>query len=68
MEKPEINPCLLQVPSRLLIQVPRFGREFKTYQKIVPDLKLRITELTDPFKAIALASGGNFVIKMEVMH
>ena len=39
----------MQVPSRLLVQVPRFGREFKTCQKIVPDLNLNITELTDSY-------------------
>ncbi len=39
-----------QVPSKLLLQVPRFGREFQTYKRIVPELKLDIGELTDTYK------------------
>ncbi|XP_064393282.1 ubiquitin carboxyl-terminal hydrolase CYLD-like isoform X2 [Halichondria panicea] len=39
-----------KVPSKLLLQVPRFGREFQTYKKIVPELKLNIKELTDTYK------------------
>ena len=34
----------LQIPSKLLVQVPRFGRESN---RIVPDQKLGILELTD---------------------
>ncbi len=26
----------LQVPSKLLIQVPRFGNKFQTFSKIIP--------------------------------
>ena len=37
---------LFQVPSRLLIQVPRFGKQYKTYQKIIPAEKLKVAELT----------------------
>ena len=36
---------ILQVPSKLLIQVPRFGREFKTYQKTIPGLSLKLRGL-----------------------
>ncbi|XP_064393273.1 ubiquitin carboxyl-terminal hydrolase CYLD-like isoform X2 [Halichondria panicea] len=39
-----------KVPSKLLLQVPRFGREFQIYKKIVPELKLDIRELTDAYK------------------
>ncbi|XP_064393270.1 uncharacterized protein LOC135340804 isoform X2 [Halichondria panicea] len=39
-----------KVPSKLLLQVPRFGREFQTYKRIVPELKLDIRELTDTYK------------------
>ncbi len=39
-----------QVPSKLLLQVPRFGREFQSYKRIVPELKLDIRELTDTYK------------------
>ena len=37
----------IQSPSRLLIQVPRFGKQFKTYQKIVPNLSLDVMDLVD---------------------
>ena len=36
---------ILQIPSKLLIQVPRFGREFKTYQKTIPGLTLKLRGL-----------------------
>ncbi len=45
-----LNILFFQVPSKFLIQVPRFGREFQTYKKIVPELKLNIRELTDTYK------------------
>ena len=42
-----------QAPSQLLIQVPRFGKKFKTYSKIVPELKMDIGELlTSPCKSM----------------
>ena len=45
----------IQSPSRLLIQVPRFGKQFKTYQKIVPDLNLDVMDLVDsPCKHIGV--------------
>ena len=34
-----------QAPSQLLIQVPRFGKKFKTYDKIVPELRMDVGEL-----------------------
>ena len=37
------------MPSKLLIQVPRFGRQFKTYEKIIPDLKLSVADLTEEY-------------------
>ena len=42
-----IQHAHIQLPSKLLIQVPRFGRRFKTYQKIIADLNLDIVHLTD---------------------
>jgi ubiquitin thioesterase CYLD len=33
------------VPQKLLIQVPRYGKQFKTFQRIVPDKCLHIKEL-----------------------
>lgn len=41
--------CQMQMPSKLLVQVPRFGRQFKTYEKIIPDLKLNVTDLTEEY-------------------
>lgn len=40
------NP-FFQIPAQFLLQVPRFGGKFKTYNKIIPDLRLEISELTD---------------------
>ena len=34
-----------QAPSKLLIQVPRFGKQYKTYQKIIPAAKLNVADL-----------------------
>ena len=34
-----------QVPQKLLIQVPRYGKQFKTFQGIIPDKCLNIKEL-----------------------
>ena len=47
------------MPSKLLIQVPRFGRQFKTYEKIIPDLKLSITDLTEEYIQSNLASAND---------
>lgn len=38
---------LREVPSCLMIQMPRFGRDFKMYPKIVPSLNLDITNVLD---------------------
>ena len=42
-----LSLAYIQPPARLLIQVPRFGKQFKTYQKIVPDLSLDVMDLVD---------------------
>jgi ubiquitin thioesterase CYLD len=34
-----------QIPGKLLIQVPRYGKQFKTFQRIVPDKMLDINSL-----------------------
>ena len=36
---------LFQAPSKLLIQVPRFGKQYKTYEKIIPAAKLNVADL-----------------------
>ena len=38
----------VQVPSQLLIQVPRFGKKFKTYEKVIPELVINVGEITVP--------------------
>lgn len=38
---------LREVPSCLMIQMPRFGRDFKMYSKIIPSLYLDITNVLD---------------------
>ena len=37
---------ITQVPSKLLVQVPRYGKQFQTYKRIIPGIKL------DPFPLI----------------
>ena len=46
----EVTPSLLQVPSKLLLQIPRFGKEFKMYNRIIPSLTLDVIPLLDPSK------------------
>ena len=36
---------ILQMPPKLLIQVPRFGKQFKTYKRIIPDKILNLSKL-----------------------
>lgn len=36
---------LAQVPSCLILQMPRFGKKFKMFEKIIPSLELDITDL-----------------------
>ncbi|KPM04948.1 ubiquitin carboxyl-terminal hydrolase CYLD-like protein [Sarcoptes scabiei] len=38
---------LLEVPACLMIQMPRFGRDFKMYSKIQPSLFLDVTNVLD---------------------
>ena len=33
------------MPQKLLIQVPRYGKQFKTFQRIIPDKHLDIKDL-----------------------
>ena len=54
-----ISPCFLppssfppsfllpQAPSKLLVQVPRFGKHFKTYKRIIPGIKLDPSSLME---------------------
>lgn len=38
---------LLQAPSCLLLLMPRFGKDFKMFDAILPTLSLDITDLLD---------------------
>lgn len=38
---------LREIPPCLLIQMPRFGRQFKMYQRIIPSLYLDITDVLE---------------------
>lgn len=41
-------PCFpSQAPSCLIIQMPRFGKDFKMFNKIFPSLELDITDLLE---------------------
>lgn len=40
-------PPPLQAPSCLIIQMPRFGKDFKMFNKIFPSLELDITDLLE---------------------
>ena len=39
--------CVSQAPSCLIIQMPRFGKDFKMFNKIFPSLELDITDLLE---------------------
>ncbi|XP_075832955.1 ubiquitin carboxyl-terminal hydrolase CYLD-like [Microtus pennsylvanicus] len=41
------NLKFAEAPSCLLIQMPRFGRDFKMFKKIFPSLELNITDLLE---------------------
>ena len=48
-------PCILhlillsyQIPSKLLLQMPRFGKDFKMYNRIFPSLALDVAPILDP--------------------
>ena len=36
---------VFQVPSCLIIQMPRFGKDYKMYKRIIPSLELDITDV-----------------------
>ena len=37
--------CAVQIPSCLILQMPRFGKDFKMFKRIVPSLYLDITDI-----------------------
>lgn len=42
-----IHSTLFQVPSCLILQMPRFGKSYKMYKRIVPSLYLDITDILE---------------------
>lgn len=42
-----LPPLPFQAPSCLIIQMPRFGKDFKMFNKIFPSLELDITDLLE---------------------
>ena len=51
-------------PSCLIIQMPRFGRDFKLFEKIFPSLELNITDLLEDSKYIVLSLFFCFVLEI----
>ncbi|XP_062411587.1 ubiquitin carboxyl-terminal hydrolase CYLD [Sardina pilchardus] len=49
---------LAEVPSCLILQMPRFGKAFKMFQKIIPSLELDITGLLSEGPQQCLMCGG----------
>ncbi|KAL2089555.1 hypothetical protein ACEWY4_014243 [Coilia grayii] len=52
------NLKLAEVPSCLILQMPRFGKNFKMFQKIIPSLELDITALISDGPQQCLLCGG----------
>lgn len=40
----------VQVPSCLMLQMPRFGKDYKMYRRIIPSLELDITDILETGK------------------
>ena len=38
---------MLQRPSCLILQMPRFGKDYKMYKRIVPSMELDITDVLE---------------------
>lgn len=34
-----------QIPQKLLVQVPRYGKQFKTFERIIPNKRIDIKDL-----------------------
>ncbi len=59
----------LQVPSCLILQMPRFGKSYKMYKRIVPSLYLDITDILEygNFSAL-LSNSGLFELSCHVRN
>ncbi|TNN63930.1 Ubiquitin carboxyl-terminal hydrolase CYLD [Liparis tanakae] len=49
---------LAEVPSCLILQMPRFGKKFKMFDKIIPSLELDITDLLSEGPQQCMLCGG----------
>ena len=49
-----IELVVLQVPSCLIIQMPRFGKDYKMFRRIIPSLELDITDLLEEGRNVVL--------------
>ncbi|XP_039985362.1 ubiquitin carboxyl-terminal hydrolase CYLD [Xiphias gladius] len=49
---------LVEVPSCLILQMPRFGKKFKMFDKIIPSLELDITDLLSEGPQQCILCGG----------
>ncbi|XP_040896761.1 ubiquitin carboxyl-terminal hydrolase CYLD [Toxotes jaculatrix] len=49
---------LAEVPSCLILQMPRFGKKFKMFEKIIPSLELDITDLLSEGPQQCVLCGG----------
>lgn len=51
-------PWFFQIPSCFIIQMPRFGKEYKMFSKIIPSLELDITDLLLDSKSLGGGKAG----------
>ncbi|KAK7114047.1 ubiquitin carboxyl-terminal hydrolase CYLD-like [Littorina saxatilis] len=52
------NVKLKEVPSCLILQMPRFGKEYKMYRRIIPSLELDITDILETGIRECIVCGG----------
>ena len=60
-----VNCVSLQVPSCLILQMPRFGKNYKMYKRIVPSLYLDVTDILEYGKS-AFSSHSHYGLYMDV--
>lgn len=52
------NVKLKEVPSCLMLQMPRFGKDYKMYRRIIPSLELDITDILETGIRECIVCGG----------
>ena len=40
---------IFKYPLRLLLQIPRYGKQFKTFKGVIPSLELDVTMLCEQY-------------------